>query len=151
MGITSEELILIMEDDQDTVGLLVESLRQVGVSNPIVPLETGEDALDYLFSREEREGSGSARHPGMILIDLNMPGTDGREVLSAIKEDEALRDIPVIVLSSSLDERDIQACYAHGANSYLQKPVGPAGYVNMMRWIKNFWFEVVAVPRPKAV
>lgn len=150
MGIKSEELILIIEDDQPTVGRVVEGLRTAGISNPILSLETGDDALGYLFRRDAYADSVQTRFPRMILLDLNLPGTDGREVLSDIKQDEALRDIPVTVLSSSSDERDIQACYAHGANSYIQKSADPAGYVNTMRRTKDFWFEVVALPRPQS-
>ena len=82
----------------------------------------------------------------MILLDLNLPGTDGREVLDEIKKDADLRSIPVIVLTTSSDSRDIEACYAAGANSYVQKPVDLAGFVTAVERLKDYWFEIVILP-----
>ena len=82
----------------------------------------------------------------MILLDLNLPGTDGREVLEEVKSDPDLRTIPVIVLTTSTDERDIHKCYSEGANSYVQKPVDFEGFLQAVRRLNDFWFELVIFP-----
>ena len=89
----------------------------------------------------------AAPAPAIILLDLNLPGTDGREVLKEIKSDPGLRMIPVIVLTSSSDERDIQACYAAGANSYLKKPVDLKGFIEAATRLKDFWLEIAILPK----
>jgi two-component system response regulator len=80
------------------------------------------------------------------LLDLNLPGTDGREVLATIQHDDQLRQIPVIVLTTSEDARDIGVCYAAGANSYIKKPLGFEAFLQAIQWLKNYWFEVVILP-----
>ena len=83
----------------------------------------------------------------MILLDLNLPGTDGREVLEDIKGDAELQSIPVVVLTTSSDERDIEACYQAGANSYVQKPVNLDGFIEAIRRLKDYWLEIAILPR----
>ena len=83
----------------------------------------------------------------MILLDLNLPGTDGREVLAEIKADPQLKEIPVIVLTTSSDDRDVQACYQAGASSYIQKPVDLDGFMRAIERLNDYWFEVVILPR----
>ncbi len=83
----------------------------------------------------------------MILLDLNLPGTDGREVLAEIKADPQLKQIPVIVLTTSSDDRDVRACYQAGASSYIQKPVDLDGFMQAIERLNEYWFEVVILPR----
>ena len=83
----------------------------------------------------------------MILLDLNLPGTDGRDVLAEIKRDEHLKLIPVVVLTTSSDERDIEKCYQAGANSYMKKPVDLGGFVSAIQRLKDYWFEIVILPK----
>ncbi|MBS1212917.1 MAG: response regulator, partial [Proteobacteria bacterium] len=85
--------------------------------------------------------------PIVILLDLNLPGTDGREVLAEIKQDERLRQIPVVVLTTSSDERDIERCYQMGANSYIKKPVDLEGFMRAIQLLKDYWFEIVILPK----
>ena len=85
--------------------------------------------------------------PGLVLLDLNLPGTDGREVLRILKLDPVLRKIPVIVLTTSSADQDIQRCYDDGANSYVQKPVDLQGFVLAMTRLKEYWFEVAILPK----
>ena len=85
--------------------------------------------------------------PGIILLDLNLPGTDGREVLAEIKGDPSLKTIPVIVLTTSTDEIDIERCYQAGANSYVHKPVGLDGFMTALQRLKDYWFEIVVFPK----
>ncbi len=83
----------------------------------------------------------------MVLLDLNMPGTDGREVLREIKQDPDLKSIPVVVFTTSFDERDVNHCYQFGANSYMQKPVDLEGLIKAVQRMSDFWFAVVILPR----
>jgi two-component system response regulator len=83
----------------------------------------------------------------LILLDLNLPGTDGREVLGEIKQDEGLKRIPVLVLTTSTDERDIDKCYQMGANSYVKKPVDLDGFMTSIQRLKDYWFGVAILPR----
>ena len=107
----------------------------------------GQDLLDYL--RRDGEYSGSARttpRPSIILLDLNMPRKDGREALAEIKGDEALRWIPVVVLTTSSDEQDIRSAYELGASSFITKPVTFGGLVEVMKTWQRYWFELVELP-----
>ena len=106
----------------------------------------GDAALDYLAQRGEYQDAGSATRPSIIMLDLNLPGTDGYEVLSEIKQDADLKTIPVIVLTTSTDPRDIEGCYQAGANSYIQKPVNLQGFIDAIERLKNYWFEIVILP-----
>src|SRR5207253_2622403 len=91
--------------------------------------------------------AAKAPRPGVVLLDLNLPGTDGREVLREVKNDPGLKNIPVIVLTTSNDERDVEACYRAGANSYIQKPVNIEGFFKAIQRLTDYWFEVVILPR----
>jgi len=142
--VKSNALILIVDDSDEDYETALRGLRKAGLANPIARCVDGDDALDYLF---QRGAYSEAPRPYMILLDLNMPGTDGREVLEQIKADPKLRKIPVIVLTTSTDERDIERCYEIGANSYVQKPVDLSGFMEAIRRLKDYWFEVVVLPK----
>lgn len=137
-------MILLVDDSPEDREATVRAFRKAGLANRILECESGDEALDYLHGRGSHAG---APRPSVVLLDLNMPGTDGREVLAEIKGDPELRDIPVIVLTTSRDERDVEACYRAGANSYVQKPVSLDGFVQAIQRLKQFWFEVVVLPR----
>ncbi|MEX0830942.1 MAG: response regulator [Nitrospirales bacterium] len=146
-ALTESQCILLVEDSPEDYETTFRSLRKSGLKNPIVRCTDGEDALDYLLKCGAYRDLGSAGRPGLILLDLNLPGTDGREVLKEIKEDSSLKAIPVVVLTTSSDERDIQQCYQFGANSYIQKPVDLEGFVKAMARMTDYWFELVIVPK----
>jgi two-component system response regulator len=140
--------ILVVEDSPEDYEATVRALRASGLANPMFRCADGDEALEFLH-RTGRFGGrreGPPR-PSVILLDLNLPGTDGREVLAAVKKDESLRTIPVVVLTTSLDERDIEGCYRAGANSYVGKPVDLDGFMAAVRRLKEYWFEVVVLPR----
>jgi CheY-like chemotaxis protein len=139
--------ILIVEDSPEDYETTVRGLQRAGLANPIFHCEDGEDALDFLHRRGAYTDAASAPRPGIILLDLNLPGTDGREVLAEIKNDPGLRTIPVVVLTTSTDEIDIQRCYQAGANSYVHKPVGLEGFMMALQRLKDYWFEVVVFPK----
>ena len=139
--------ILLVEDSPEDFEATQRAFRKSGLKNPLVRCEDGEQALDYLHRRGEYADPARSPRPGVILLDLNLPGTDGRQVLNEIKHDEHLRDIPVVVLTTSADERDITACYRAGANSYVQKPVDIDGFMKAIERLNGYWFEVVILPK----
>ena len=138
--------ILIVEDNPSDFEAIKRAFSKAGLANPMVRCQDGDDALDYLFKRGDYAQSRT-KLPDVILLDLNLPNTDGHEVLSEIKNNDTLKTIPVIVLTSSSDERDIEACYAAGANSYVQKPVDMTRFMEAIERIKEYWFGIVLLPR----
>jgi CheY-like chemotaxis protein len=139
--------ILICDDDEDDRMLTAQALEDAHVSNDIRFVADGEQLLDYLFQRGEyAEQTGTAPRPGLILLDLNMPNMDGREALKLIKGDESLRDIPIVVLSTSGLEQDIVKSYQLGVNSFITKPVTFSGLVAAMNILGRYWLEIVELP-----
>lgn len=139
--------ILLVEDSPEDFETTERAFRRSGLKNPIYRCSDGDEALDYLHRRRQYANPDKAPRPGVILLDLNLPGTDGREVLSEIKNDPNLKQIPVIVLTTSKDERDIEVCYSCGANSYIQKPVDLDGFMKAIERLNDYWFEVVILPK----
>ena len=121
-------------------------MQRSGLPLPLVHVGDGDSALDYLFHRGAYARADRAPRPRLILLDLNLPGTDGRQVLASIKADADLRRIPVVVFSTSRDERDIEACYRAGANSYVQKPVDLPEFRRALASLREYWFDTVVLP-----
>ena len=138
--------ILVLEDNPEDFEVIVQGFRKAGLQDGIVQCSKGDEALDYLYRRGSYAGSGEARPPGIILLDLNLPGTDGRKVLDEIKSNEDLKAIPVIVLTSSSDPRDIDGCYRAGANGYIRKPEDLKGFLETIRRLKEYWLETSILP-----
>ncbi len=149
MIVKPEHMILLIEDSPEDYAATVRAFKKAGLANPIVRCADGEEALDYLYQRGAYTEPGRAARPSLILLDLNLPGTSGREVLAEVKADARLRAIPVIVLTTSCDERDVAECYQAGANSYVQKPVSLERFLQAIQRLKDYWFEVVVLPRPQ--
>jgi CheY-like chemotaxis protein len=141
------QAILLVEDSPEDVEATMRALRKAGLANPIHHCADGDEALDYLRRRGKYAKPADAPLPGVVLLDLNLPGTDGREVLAEVKGDAQLRRIPVIVLTTSTDERDVERCYEAGANSYVKKPVDLDGFLEAVRRLSDYWFEVVILPK----
>ena len=139
--------ILLVEDSPEDYETTQRAFRKSGLRNPIFRCADGDEALDYLFHRGQYADAGAAPRPGVILLDLNLPGTDGRAVLTEIKANPSLKQIPVIVLTTSSDQRDVNACYRAGASSYIQKPVDLDGFMRAMERLNDYWFEVVILPK----
>jgi CheY-like chemotaxis protein len=139
--------ILVVEDSPEDWETTWRAFQRAGLRNMLLRCATGDEALDFLYRRGRYEDPESSPRPGIILLDLNLPGTDGREVLHEIKTADSLRRIPVIVLTTSSDARDIDACYRAGANSYIQKPVDLNGLIHAIQRLHDYWFEVVILPR----
>lgn len=138
--------ILLIEDSPEDYEATVRAFERSGLRNPIFRCEDGDNALDFLHRRGRYADPEQAPRPGVILLDLNLPGTDGRDVLTEIKQDDRLKQIPVIVLTTSDDARDVEACYRAGANSYVQKPVDMDGFLRAIERLNGYWFEVVVLP-----
>lgn len=139
--------ILIVEDSDDDYLATVRAFKKANLVNPVRRCTNGDQAMDYLFRRGEFSGNGKAPRPSIILLDLNLPGTGGREVLGMIKADPDLQKIPVIVLTTSSAEQDIEQCYAAGANSYVQKPVDLVGFIQSVARLTDYWFNVSILPK----
>ncbi|MEQ9640621.1 MAG: response regulator [Alphaproteobacteria bacterium] len=140
--------ILIVEDSDDDFEATERALKRDGrLFNPIVRFDNGAEALDYLFHRGAYAGPEAAPLPGLMLLDLNMPGVDGRAVLTAVKSHRDTRAIPVVVLTTSDDDWDINECYNAGANTYIKKPVDLDGFFAALCNLKNYWLDLALLPR----
>lgn len=138
--------ILIVEDDPKDVELTMTALEEYKLANEVVIARDGEEALDYLY-RRGRFASRAGDHPAVLLLDLKLPKVDGMEVLHQIKSDERLKLIPVVVLTSSREERDLVASYELGVNAYVVKPVDFHEFVNAVKELGVFW-AIVNEPPP---
>lgn len=138
--------ILMAEDDLDDRLLTEEALVESHLVNPIQFVGNGEELLDYLNRRGVYRNGRRFPRPGIILLDLNMPKKDGREALQEIKADPKLRQIPVVVLTTSTAEEDILRTYDLGANSFISKPVTFEGLVEVMKALGHYWLETVELP-----
>ncbi|MDQ1517574.1 MAG: hypothetical protein QOE80_3404 [Actinomycetota bacterium] len=135
--------ILLIEDDPGDVLMTKEALADAKMANELYVVSNGEEALAFLF----REGEyADAPRPGLILLDLNLPRVDGREVLARIKAEEELRRIPVVVLTTSEAEEDILRSYDLHANAYVTKPVDFEAFVKVVRQVDDFYINVVRLP-----
>lgn len=138
--------ILIAEDDEDDYLLTIEALKEAGVDTQIKWVKDGEELMNYLEPLGASRKKPHAEFPSLILLDLNMPRKDGREVLDEIKKNKTLRKIPVIVLTTSKADTDISHAYDLGVNSYIQKPVRFNEFVEVVKVLSNYWFNIVKLP-----
>ena len=138
--------ILLADDDADDRELAREALEQSRLLNTLHMVNDGEELMDYLRSRGKYAEPGAAPRPGLILLDLSMPKMDGREALAAIKNDPSMRQIPVVIMTTSSAEEDICRSYDLGASSFITKPVTFPALVEVMNGIGTYWFELVELP-----
>jgi CheY-like chemotaxis protein len=139
-------LILMADDDPDDRMLTKEALQESRLANDLRFVFDGEELMDYLMHRGAYSDPNSAPRPGLILLDLNMPRKDGRQALREIKSSPRLRQIPVLVLTTSKAEEDIFNTYDLGVNSYITKPVTLEGLVGVMKALGRYWFDIVELP-----
>jgi CheY-like chemotaxis protein len=137
--------ILLVEDSPTDVMLTREAMEQYKVLNPLDIVEDGVEAMDYLKRRGKYAAQEISR-PGLIILDLNLPRMSGREVLYELKQDPELRNIPVVVLTTSKSEEDVIKSYCLHANCYITKPVDFSKFIDVVRSINEFWFGVVTLP-----
>jgi CheY-like chemotaxis protein len=138
--------ILLVEDEEAHAQLTERAIRKAGNANRIHVATDGEQALDFLFHRGKYTDQDKYPTPGLILLDIKLPGMDGIDVLKQIKADPDLRRIPVIMLTTSEREEDIVASYSHYANSYLTKPVGYKEFEDKVRQLDHYWMLVNKPP-----
>lgn len=138
--------ILMVEDDPKDVELTLTALEEYNLANEVVVTRDGEEVLDYLYCRGAYKDRG-AENPAVLLLDLKLPKVDGLEVLQQMKSDEKLKLIPVVVLTSSREERDMVASYKLGVNAYVVKPVDFHDFVNAIKELGVFW-AVINEPPP---
>ena len=139
--------ILMADDDADDRSLTKEALQEGRLVNDLRFVEDGQDLLDYLRHAGKYSGEENPR-PGLILLDLNMPKKDGRTTLQEIKGDPELRQIPVVILTTSKADEDIFKSYDLGVNSYIVKPVTFEALVDVLQTLEKYWFEIVELPPP---
>ncbi len=142
---TTPITIVLADDDEEDRMLIQEAFTEARVANDFVCVEDGEMLLDYLYRRGKFDGVPKSR-PELILLDLNMPKMDGREVLHHLRNDPELRKVPVVVMTTSKSEEDILRTYALGANSFITKPVTFADLVTVTKRIGEYWIEMVTLP-----
>lgn len=141
-------IILIAEDDDDDYLLVRDAFLELCQTGDLRRVRDGEELLDYLFCRGRYEDPKNAPWPGIILLDLNMPKKDGREVLAEIKAHPELRRIPVVVLTTSNAPEDILFTYGLGVNSFIRKPSKYGEYVDVMKVFDKYWNDLVRLPGP---
>ena len=138
--------ILLVEDNPDDAELTRIAFAEARISNPLVVVRDGAEALDYVFARGQWSHRDPADQPSLVLLDLNLPKLDGREVLQAIRADARTRSLPVVVLTTSVEPFDVEASYALGVNSYIRKPVDFEQFVSAVRQVVQYWL-VLNQPR----
>jgi len=135
--------ILLVEDNPAEIRLTVEGLKEAKIANHLSYVTDGDKALDFLH---RRGNYANAPRPDLVLLDLNLPGIDGRTVLRHIKDDPRLKVTPVVIITSSEAESDIIKSYESHANCFISKPIDFQGFTQVIRSIENFWFTVVRLP-----
>jgi len=142
----NEKTILLVEDNKDDVALTLRSFKKSKMKNKIVIAGDGEEALDYLFCKGKFENRNPPDLPAMVLLDLKLPKIDGFEVLKEIRKNEITKFLPVIILTSSKEKRDMVYGYLMGANSFIQKPVDFGKFSEAIKTITVFWTHINKIP-----
>ncbi len=135
--------ILLVEDNEGDILLTQEVFKSSGLSNPLSVVKDGEEALDFLYQRNQFTG---AERPDLILLDINIPKINGKEILAIIKNDDDLKTIPVIMLTTSSADNDVLDSYRNHANCFITKPLGFNDFSQAVAEIKNFWFTLATIP-----
>jgi len=139
--------ILLVEDSPSDVELTKRALSKSNIGSNLDVVEDGSDALDYLFCKGDYSSRDPRSKPDLILLDLNIPKIDGNEVLRRIRQNPITKHIPVVVMTSSNEERDLVAAYNNGANSYVRKPVEFTKFVEVVGLLGHYWLEINELPR----
>ena len=140
------QALLVIEDSDEDFEAFGRIMRKSSVANPIYRCIDGDDALDFLYHTGEYIDLAKAPRPSIILLDLNLPGTDGREVLEQLKQDEEFKTIPVVVFTTSSNPKDIEVCYQYGVNGYILKPIDVKKLTRTLQVFIDYWFEAVLLP-----
>lgn len=148
MNEESKQPLLIIEDSDEDFAALQRMIVKAQIPNPIYRCEDGEEALLFLYRQEEYEDESLSPRPSLIVLDLNLPGTDGREVLAQIKKDKDLQTIPVVIFSTSSNPKDINTCYRCGVSGYMVKPMDLNRLNDVVKTFLEYWFQTVELPNP---
>jgi CheY-like chemotaxis protein len=138
--------ILLVEDNPADVKITLRALKESGVGVDLIVVRDGQEALDYLFRQGGHAGTSDWRRPALILLDLNLPRMNGREVLERVRANAELRTVPVVVLTTSRRQEDIEEMYACGANTYIQKPQDFHRFVQVLQTIHRYWLDTALLP-----
>jgi two-component system response regulator len=141
-----EKVILLVEDNPDDEALTLRALKKNDIRNQVVVARDGAQALEYLFGTGERKEGDPEALPELVLLDLKLPRVDGLEVLRRIRADERTRLLPVVILTSSKEQRDLVEGYGYGANSYIRKPVDFGQFVEAVRQLGLYWLVLNETP-----
>ena len=147
-ALTPLNVILVADDDLEDRMLIEDAFQESRLANTLEFVVDGEDLMDYLHRRNGYSDPSASPRPGLILLDLNMPRKDGREALKEIKSDPELRQIPIVVMTTSKAEEDVLRTYDLGVNSFITKPVTFEGLVEVVKALGRYWFQIVELPHP---
>ena len=145
MPIDLIDSLLTIEDSDEDFAAFERVVNQLAINKPIFRCTDGEDALEFLYHKGKYNARKSPR-PAIILLDLNLPGMDGREVLWQIKQDPNLQNIPVVIFTTSSNPTDIEVCYQRGVNGYIVKPIDTSKLIWTIKLFMSYWFEVTILP-----
>lgn len=140
------EPLLVAEDSNEDFRMLQRLMRRMTVKNPIYRCTTGDEVLDFLYQVGNYQSSDLAPRPSVILLDLNLPGIDGRDVLERLKQDKSFKEIPIVVFTTSANPQDIELCYQRGANGYLIKPMDSSELEKTVQAFVEYWLAANTPP-----
>ncbi|MFB2771508.1 response regulator [Pelatocladus sp. BLCC-F211] len=146
MATKLNEPLLVVEDSNEDFRILQRLMRRMAVQNPIHRCTSGDEVLDYLY-QEGKNIDGLSR-PSVILLDLNLPGIDGRDILEQLKQDKTFKEIPIVIFTTSSNPKDIEFCYQKGANGYLVKPMDVQELQKTIQAFVDYWLQVNIPPIP---
>ncbi|MGG6270454.1 response regulator [Leptolyngbya sp. AN03gr2] len=138
--------LLVVEDSDEDFATLQRVLKQIPTSYSIFRCTSGDEALAFLYRTEEPADRSTPPRPSIILLDLNLPGTDGLNVLATIKQDKKLKEIPVVVMSGFDDPQEVQRCYRYGVNSYIKKSFNTQEFVSTLKAFISYWLQSAVFP-----
>ena len=146
MSTKFDDPLLVVEDSDEDFAVLQRLMQRMAVQNPIYRCADGDEVFDFLDQACNSPDLDTVPRPSIILLDLNLPGTDGRVVLEQLKHDGDLKEIPVVIFTTSSNPSDIEFCYQHGANGYLVKPVNSVELQRTVQAFVDYWLEVNTPP-----
>ena len=149
MQMNKQKVILLVEDNADDVDLTMYALRKNKILNELVVMRDGVEALEYLFGSDHNGKTEAGEIPGLILLDLKLPRVNGLQVLERLRADARTRLVPVVVMTSSREARDVQKTYQLGANSYIRKPVDFEEFTESIKNVLHYWLDLNVLPEPE--